>query len=60
LDDVDPEAFDTRPCPTCEAPMTFTGLPNLSGPIYVRIYRCPTCGYVRVPVDTEESPEGWG
>ena len=48
-----------RPCPTCDQMMRFTGLPDVSGPIYYRIYKCPKCGFVRHDVD-EEDPVGWG
>ncbi|GEM_PF-3116780 len=40
-----------RPCPTCEGQMRFTGLPDFSGPIYYRIYKCARCGFVRQDVE---------
>ena len=49
----------TRPCPTCQSEMTWTGLPDCSGPIYVRFYKCPKCGIVKVNV-SEERTIGWG
>ncbi len=39
--------------------MRFTGLPDLAGPVYERIYRCPEHGYIRVAVGGE-APAGWG
>jgi hypothetical protein len=39
--------------------MRFTGLPDVSGPIYYRIYKCPNCGFVREDVG-DEDPDGWG
>jgi len=50
---------ETMPCPTCQATMTWTGLPDCAGPIYVRFYKCPNCGIVKVDVP-EESTIGWG
>lgn len=47
------------PCPECGGELAFTGLPNVAGPVYFRIYHCETCGYVRIPVEGER-PEGWG
>ena len=37
----------TLPCPKCKENMTWTGLPDCSGPIYVRFYKCPKCGIVK-------------
>ena len=51
--------INSKPCPTCEEMMRFTGLPDVSGPIYFRIYSCQKCGYVRSEVE-DESPVGWG
>ncbi len=48
-----------RPCPTCDGKMRFTGLPDVSGPIYYRIYKCSKCGYKREDVSAEAS-DGWG
>ncbi|MFT5353890.1 MAG: hypothetical protein ACI9KE_001090 [Polyangiales bacterium] len=48
-----------RPCPTCAEPMIYTGLPDFSGPVYERVYKCPQHGYVRVGVDGEPL-DGWG
>lgn len=38
--------------------MAFTGLPDISGPIHFRFYRCPEHGVVRI--DFDEGKEGWG
>jgi len=46
-------------CPTCEGPIEFTGLPDVSGPVYFRLYRCEKCGVFRVDVE-EELTVGWG
>ena len=46
-------------CPKCEGPLEFTGLPDVSGPVYFRLYKCETCGVVRVDVEPESSV-GWG
>ena len=55
-----PQPYDeTRPCPHCQATMVWTGLPDCSGPIYVRFYRCPNCGVVKVDVPPERMI-GWG
>ena len=51
--------LNTRPCPTCDAMMKFTGLPDVSGPVYFRIYKCANCGYIRQDVEAED-PQGWG
>ena len=48
-----------RKCPTCGSWMEWTGQPNLAGPIYVRFFRCPKCGIVRVDVP-REGGDGWG
>ncbi|MEM9192113.1 MAG: hypothetical protein AAGF12_23270 [Myxococcota bacterium] len=48
-----------RPCPKCGRHMRFTGLPDVAGPVYERIYQCREHGYVRLKV-TGETPEGWG
>lgn len=53
-----PEAIGP-PCPECQRPMAFTGLPDVSGPVYFRIWRCRPHGFVRVPVSGEQS-DGWG
>ena len=47
------------PCPKCEGPLEFTGLPDVSGPVYFRLYKCETCGVIRVDVEPESSV-GWG
>jgi hypothetical protein len=39
--------------------MIYTGLPDFSGPVYERVYKCPQHGYVRVGVDGEPL-DGWG
>ena len=52
-------SLNTRPCTGCDAQMKFTGLPDVSGPVYYRIYKCQNCGFVRQDVDSEEL-EGWG
>lgn len=49
----------TRPCPKCTSPMQWTGLPDCSGPIYVRFFRCPNCGVIKIDV-RDEGPIGWG
>lgn len=54
--DHDPD--HERPCPECGAPMRYTGLPDLAGPVHFRFYRCPKHGVVRVGLD--EDPQGWG
>ena len=46
-------------CPKCEGPLEFTGLPDVSGPVYFRLYKCESCGVVRVDVEPESSV-GWG
>lgn len=46
-------------CPTCEGILEFTGLPDVSGPVYFRLYRCENCGIVRLDVEAEEAV-GWG
>jgi len=51
------EDLDVR-CPTCGALMAFTGLPDISGPVHFRFYRCPSHGVVRV--DFDEDKRGWG
>lgn len=38
--------------------MVFTGLPDLSGPVHFRFYRCRTHGVIRI--DVPERSEGWG
>lgn len=48
-----------RPCDGCGGVMFYTGLPNFSGPVQYRFFRCRTCGVRRVDVD-EEPVEGWG
>ncbi len=52
------DGIDERECPRCGKPMTFTGLPDVAGPVSARFYRCETCGVIKVPVD--EQGEGWG
>jgi uncharacterized Zn finger protein len=49
---------ERRRCGTCGASMEFTGLPDISGPIRHRFFRCENCGVVRVDVD--EEPDGYG
>ena len=56
---MDTPKAPTCPCPTCQSEMTWTGLPDCSGPIYVRFYKCPKCGIVKVDV-SEERTIGWG
>lgn len=54
-----PGGDDRVPCPRCGRAMRFTGLPDLAGPVYFRVYRCRDHGPVRVPVHGER-PDGWG
>ncbi|MEM1022947.1 MAG: hypothetical protein AAGD10_10315 [Myxococcota bacterium] len=58
----DPRPEDPEPgrrrCTICGASMEFTGLPDISGPIRHRFYRCENCGLVRVDVD--EDGDGYG
>lgn len=51
--------LETMPCLKCSNTMVWTGLPDCSGPIYVRFYKCPECGIVKVDVP-EEQTIGWG
>lgn len=53
------DTLDTEDCPKCSSRMQFTGLPDVSGPVYVRFYRCARCGIVRQEVN-EEGVVGWG
>ena len=50
---------ETRPCDACGQAMTWTGLPNFSGPVRFRFFRCPKCGIRKIPVDPE-LVDGWG
>lgn len=47
------------PCPRCGRDMRFTGLPDFSGPVYERIWKCPDHGYLPLSVDGEPL-DGWG
>ena len=46
-------------CPHCEGHLEFTGLPDVSGPVYFRLYNCASCGVVRIDVEPEPAV-GWG
>jgi DNA-directed RNA polymerase subunit RPC12/RpoP len=50
--------LDVR-CPDCGRRMVYTGLPDVSGPVRFRFYRCPEHGVVRVDA-RDDTADGWG